>query len=477
MRLFFDIENFVSYISSLYSDNVSITEDLLKLDRIVRNQEIHINNFESPFEKKSSKELPNDDLNDLEKFESVSEDLHEECIKSNKYLEVPHQYSESINIFIEKLSDFLEWSKDDYKKKKFINNFLIWITLSKNVLKCNSKYINQKTDDIESKIECYKSICITSNKEISNDEIQNVPLGNEVKYLKEIFLIDNETFKMYYKPDLLDWTFVKDNMELREIIIEDPFIFNSIDNINNINRLATFVLDRKSEKINLIILTKYDEELEVSNYLNYTLLLNEIKRKHKEKEINITIIWVKEDKSKNIKLHDRYILTNHRLFVSGHSFSNYFEYDYKKRKIKPQDNGGIFLIKSTFGLKSVEDIVSDLIKKIEKRIVDHKENIFFCGDKKTCFLDLSNLNKMEIKLNEEIKIIIDNDFEAEVEKDAGVFHCGPFFLILNNDERVEKGTKVKLHSFNIKKNYNKKDENKKDVIENKYKYSARYYKI
>ena len=77
MRLFFDIENFVSYISSIYSDNVSITEDLLKLDRIVRNQEIHINNYESPFEKKSYKELPND------KLERVSEYLQRDSDESD----------------------------------------------------------------------------------------------------------------------------------------------------------------------------------------------------------------------------------------------------------------------------------------------------------------------------------------------------------------------------------------------------------
>ena len=92
MRIYFDIENFVSYISSIYSDSNNVHEDTLLFDNLVRQQDIFIRNY--PF---SSQKNMNEIINksELELLEDCSYALEHE--KPVSYLDLIQELSKKMN--------------------------------------------------------------------------------------------------------------------------------------------------------------------------------------------------------------------------------------------------------------------------------------------------------------------------------------------------------------------------------------------
>ncbi|MBP3737770.1 MAG: hypothetical protein J6I72_01800 [Muribaculaceae bacterium] len=216
------------------------------------------------------------------------------------------------------------------------------------------------------------------------------PVGDELKSLLQLF-IEGRAYpiKKYPIRKMTDWSIIGCNASpCTDIIIIDPYLFAQSDLLYDLNayKVISEVAKRvKGQPLNIVIFTNYKYNAESDN--NSDIPITTIQRRLKEiikeqcgAEPNITIVTMP-----NKEEHDRTIITNYKVFVSGDSFK------YFNDKGKNVSRGRWFDVCS-LAHKENQEIVTDYLKDLQEIIKIQEEkgvkNIW--GDEQSNFLNFTS---------------------------------------------------------------------------------------
>lgn len=207
-------------------------------------------------------------------------------------------------------------------------------------------------------------------------------IGEEVSVISSIFLKnDDYVFSRLLKiggEDFRSWKDLeKFALPLSDLIIVDPYLLSSDENLNNLLDLLEANLAVVKSKINLLIYTN-------KNHLNVNWSEAQTKIRNKVSSItsikpNITLIEYRSQRGlKSFEEHDRTILANYCRYYSGDSFC-YFNREGEKITTGRELNiAGLALEENSM---LAEELVADLQNNINKI---PSEQIL--GDKKSNFI-------------------------------------------------------------------------------------------
>lgn len=342
-----------------------------------------------------------------------------------------------IYIDIEHLKSLVNYIHEKEVMKLIKENFDIYYTFDESDIKREKR---QKIRNIESwqkelatgrngKSVCYnssipihESFRLNHDMEfVSNDALQSVffikdkelvpngliycELGDELKMLRNL-LIESKCIpaKFYYtrpegNSDIEKWNIVTNNVSpCTDIIINDPYIFaqNEVEYKANSFHLIEKLVEKSVDTcVNIVIVTKKDYFEGNTTHVIYPKMIKDQLKESVEHIThilpNITII-AQDYKTSKLRIHDRTIFTNYKLFISGDSFHYYEEKTNNVEDTIPMINftsNGIW-----FGVCSLFDdehnrIAMRFLHDIQS-IVDEskmKANIIF-GDGVSNYLDM-----------------------------------------------------------------------------------------
>lgn len=196
--------------------------------------------------------------------------------------------------------------------------------------------------------------------------------GNEIKAIQNLFIEgDCVPTKQYPIRKMNNWETIEKNASpCTDIIIVDRYIFSQeelfyeFNSFKIIEHLARF----NNYKINVVIFTSKDNQF------------SSISRKLREKlgeKLYLTFVVIPEGQGKE---HDRTIITNYKMFVSGDSFT-YFD-----NKGKNLSRGRWLYVNSHGDFENREDTLQYL-KDLQLLVDERKSGICsIIGDKKSCLL-------------------------------------------------------------------------------------------
>ena len=169
-----------------------------------------------------------------------------------------------------------------------------------------------------------QELCREGRILISND-------GGEINTLSELFWGDYDFHKRYdltHNGISFGWKELKQDghcLPCSDIMIVDRYLFNNHDCLNNnLYSLLLKLTDDVKAKVNIVI---FVQRLGLSS-VDFERYVKEIS--NLSNKLNVTIIVYPSSmegdrKSKKIIPHDRFIITNYRIFTSGPSFNEYFD--------------------------------------------------------------------------------------------------------------------------------------------------------
>lgn len=194
-----------------------------------------------------------------------------------------------------------------------------------------------KADDLKKRANLISVYCLDETK---RDDVRTLankgtiivsPIGSELSSLSNLLVYSNQYTKNIFE-EISKWEDIKNYISpTSDIIIYDRYLLSSPElydsNLYTLIRcLANCV---KNEKINIVIITLKDN---FDNYLKrnfepdwdeiYSNLRTKVNKKFRP---NVTFVVASKDRIK----HDRYIITNYKMFSSGDSY-NYFNGQGKK---------------------------------------------------------------------------------------------------------------------------------------------------
>lgn len=152
-------------------------------------------------------------------------------------------------------------------------------------------------------------------------------VGEEIKVLSKLLCGNDYDFQQIYhlKRNFDSWNRLQEDghcLPLTDIVIQDNFLFKSHDVLDhNIYKLLPLLVANCDHKVNIFIVTRKEE-----SSLPWKELVDRLVKIISEKtqvKPSITIVLTNRNNSDD-KTHDRFILTNYRLFQSGDSFA-YFQ--------------------------------------------------------------------------------------------------------------------------------------------------------
>lgn len=175
-----------------------------------------------------------------------------------------------------------------------------------------------------------------------------------------------------------------------DIILVDQFVFSQIESeyeINSYSLLQELCAKIKNSKVNIIIFTlrgtTYNDKGGKKVYIPNNFISIERNLKSYLKEVskvdaNVTFVIIPEKTE-----HDRTIITNYKLFVSGDSFKYFNE---KGDNVSLCTHGRWLFISSIFD-KTNQLLISDFIEDLQEIINDLKNKLgTIRGDRKSLFL-------------------------------------------------------------------------------------------
>lgn len=156
-------------------------------------------------------------------------------------------------------------------------------------------------------------------------------VGEELKSLLQLF-IDNEALptKKFPLREMKDWGLLRQHsMPCTDIIIIDPYFFAQSDYLyerNSYQVIAELSHHACGKPLNIVIFTNPQYRLENNGYVDvpFPSILRNLKTLISDicgNEPNITIVKLPKKEE-----HDRTIITNYKMFVSGDSFT-FFDND------------------------------------------------------------------------------------------------------------------------------------------------------
>lgn len=179
---------------------------------------------------------------------------------------------------------------------------------------------------------------------------------------------------------------INDKLPCSDIIIVDPYFFEADDNDSSLKLLGKYISN--NIKSNVVIfckppkirISKNKESITSTNY--YEIYCN-LKKKYEF--VNFTFVqhhFSKEEKEKHLGIHDRYIITNYRLYLSGHSFGMYYN-----RREKFSANGGVWFNANSIMENNNYMVICYCIKEHLSKVLSCCEKGDVWGDIKSNLLD------------------------------------------------------------------------------------------
>lgn len=360
----------------------------------------------------------------------------------------------TVDIIVAKITKIRKYLSESQIKQGVVG----WINYRVDAQKKNLGKTQEKINDnrdIKERLSEESKLSISGFKG-TNDSQQNNN-QNILKYISQRVFVcecDLSLNKTFYTREQKDWESIASTLSFeKELIIIDPYFFLSE---GEFGKRELLFLDA--------ICNSEDEKFFVIVHRNCVCAewLEEFARIFKDgdsdmsikshKSCHLTFVGVKDNKL----LHDRCVISNHRLIFSGHSFPLYFKEDGKFSA-----NGSLGLSVGSIADANTEHVMAKTIEYLQHEVLS-KKNAFIYGDIKSQLLDLSKINKW-IPITPIKDILQDYPLKqvVKIEKDAdGNIHWGNF--LINNNKDIY-GKKARL--VNIKKNKEK----------NKYKWLAYAY--
>lgn len=202
-------------------------------------------------------------------------------------------------------------------------------------------------------------------------------VGDEIALLSRLFC--NDSFDLHSIYNIRDkkifpgWSILKEDghiMPCSDIVIADRYLFSSNEMVlekNIYTLLRLFAEEKREQKVNIVFFT---DEIDETYRLKIKKQVETIFGKKSGSKVTFVMF-------NNERPHDRFILTNYRLFRSGDSFNNYFN---EKGRLK---TGGLTLDVDSLANNNVCTIVNeiqgwfqDICDKNPSRIFGSKESNF-----------------------------------------------------------------------------------------------------
>ena len=273
----------------------------------------------------------------------------------------------------------------------------------------------------------------------------NVPIE---EFLEKLLIKNNPNpsrvldskYKKYNWKDLLG-----DAMPAKEVIIVDPYFLLG-EGITSSRKLLEYILSNNYSGVNVIVYCDAlfsIKEQDRTKYLNNIInLFNFIKdTKHK-----ITFVTPSKD-----KLHDRYIITNYKFYLSGHSFSQMFNSE--TNESGNEAKGSTWFVANNYIDIQNKEVVKGIIERLKAIAVNAHETYERIGNATSKLLNIEDCNDVnEWKdIVEPYLNIIEN---VIVRKDSsGKFYWNNCSIFKNKKGyKVRTNSKVKINSIkpNIK---------------------------
>lgn len=222
-----------------------------------------------------------------------------------------------------------------------------------------------------------------------------------VKEFVNSYIIGNQfvVSKLRYTGETTGWSsLITHKLPITEIIVVDPYLFN-FDSKKEEEPNSTYKLLEEligeNENVNVLFFcnppklmyNKGTKKVEVTP--NYGDVYNNLKDKYREKNIKFLVI-LHHSQDKEGKLHDRYIITNNAIYMSGHSFVHYFPS--KKESLKCQANGSVGFSIHSFLDPETEKVLGGIVENLSENILKHlkRGEIFGDGYEGVLFDDFKN---------------------------------------------------------------------------------------
>lgn len=201
---------------------------------------------------------------------------------------------------------------------------------------------------------------------IKRDIVLIATIGKELEVLSSLFVYNNQYYKDIFDKinaweDVMEYT-----SPTTDLIIYDRYLLSSPElyDSNLIRLLKCLTNKTKSERINILIVTlnKYKDFEPKWDKIYSTV------RKAVNKKVHPNVSFITTSKLK----HDRYILTNYKMFISGDTF-NYF--DSTGNKIT---SGSFFVVSSladTDNMVKSKNLVKEVKTLIERMIIKNRDFI------------------------------------------------------------------------------------------------------
>lgn len=210
-----------------------------------------------------------------------------------------------------------------------------------------------------------------SRQERNENSTEENPWGRLIKQTypsTDIIIVDPYFFDPYLKS--LD----KKNIEQKDREKNSAFWLLDLllKQMNKVGTNVIFFVEYHNKYPNKEKLPEKEFEIRVNEYWQeFNILMDRYKEvfntlKDKYNNSNFTIIINRSNvNKKHLGLHDRYIITNYRFYISGHSFSQYFD-----KGGKFTANGSIWFCENSVIEPDYIDIVSTIIDDQLKPIIE-----------------------------------------------------------------------------------------------------------
>lgn len=272
----------------------------------------------------------------------------------------------------DKMNQILDLFKDE--SYEFSDFFHSWYRISN---------ISTSPKNERSKFQDESSLSLAEGVNYSHNPHSMVDRNRLLKCLGKLFFVDKETLnRMVFTRDMKGWGILSQAMEQeKDIVIVDRYFFkddrdenkDSDENKDRNREVCSFIKDLCKKDFqgerNIVIFSK--------NNVHFNKLKEFTEEVNKEGKIcNITFVLLNSDWAK-MKLHDRVIISNHRIICSGHSFPLYFKYVNTKEKLFSA-NGSMYVTIGSVADKSNEIVMQSVLSYLQNEIIDcKKEGVYY----------------------------------------------------------------------------------------------------
>ena len=266
--------------------------------------------------------------------------------------------------------------------------------------------------------------------------------NNILKNLAKRFFVDFDKSylnKTMYTRSFKDWSPISEPMQYEtDIIIVDAYLFEGLGDTfgQNAESLIRAICGKgKKEQKNVVLFFENTYPLCWLHDFYLRIITNDV-------NCNITFVSVPD----NIKkLHDRYIVSNHRLIFSGHSFSLYFNGG------RFSANGSIWLSIGSSADENNQEVIKEALHYLQTEVLGSGEVCIYGKEKRLISKLLSaSGDSVNMRTFGEITMIYEFQTEIKPQWDGEVWHWNDIQIAAKGDKNYFKGESVRL--VNIKEN-------------------------